>query len=71
MEYTQSTRYKILWELANNGSKLTRSVLRRRVGIKYADLDPILEELERDERIRRTELGADKKAFPEQMITLI
>ena len=45
--------------------------MRRRVGIKYADLDPILEELERDERIRRTELRADKKGFPKQMITLI
>jgi DNA-binding Lrp family transcriptional regulator len=61
MERTRSTRDKIQWELANNGNKLTRSVLRRRVGIRYADLDPILEELERDGKIRRVELGSDKK----------
>lgn len=48
MEYAQSIRDKIQWELAINGSKLTRSVLRRSVGIKYSDIDPILEELERD-----------------------
>ena len=53
MERTQSIRDKILWELANNGNKLTQSVLRRRVKIKYADLDPILEGLERE--------GEDKK----------
>ncbi|MDD1757908.1 MAG: hypothetical protein LUQ22_04160 [Methanotrichaceae archaeon] len=71
MEHTQSTRDKILWELANNGSRLTRSVLRRCVETKYSDLDPIFEELERDGRIRRTELGVDKKGLPRQMITLI
>ncbi|MDD1753031.1 MAG: hypothetical protein LUQ38_08080 [Methanotrichaceae archaeon] len=71
MECSQSTHDKILWELANNGSKLTRSVLRRRVGIKYAVLDPILEELVRDGKIRRTELGVDKKGLPKEMITLI
>ncbi|MCJ7444064.1 MAG: hypothetical protein MUO26_05975 [Methanotrichaceae archaeon] len=71
MEHTQSTRDKILWELANNRSKLTRSVLRRRVGIRYADLDPILEELERDGRIRRTEQGVDKNGISRQIITLI
>jgi hypothetical protein len=71
MERIQSTRDKALWKLANNGSKLTRSVLRRRVGIKYADLDPVLEELERDGKIRRTELGVDKKGSSKQMMTLI
>ena len=71
MECTQSIRDKILWELANNESKLTRKVLRRRIGIKYVDLDPVLEELERDGRIRRIELGFDKKGLPKQVITLI
>jgi hypothetical protein len=41
------------------------------VGIKYSDLDTILEELKRDGKIRRTEQGVDKKGFPKQMITLI
>jgi hypothetical protein len=71
MERSQSTRDMIQWELANNGSKLTRSVLRRRVEIKYADLDPVLEELERDGKIWRTEQGVDKKGLPKQIITLI
>jgi len=31
------------------------------IRIKYADLDPILEELELDGRIRRTERGVDKR----------
>ena len=57
MERTWSIQDKILWELANNGNKLTRSVLRRRVGIKYTDLDPVLEELERDGRIKE---GVDR-----------
>jgi hypothetical protein len=71
MERTQCTRDKILWELASHNGKLTRRVLRRRAGIKYADLDLSLEELDRDGKIRRTELGVDKKGLPKQMITLI
>jgi DNA-binding PadR family transcriptional regulator len=71
MGCSQSLEDKILWELANNGSKLARNVLSRSVGIKYADLDPILDELERNGKIRRTELGVDKKGRPKQMITLI
>ncbi|MDD1752735.1 MAG: hypothetical protein LUQ38_06565 [Methanotrichaceae archaeon] len=45
MKRIQSAQDKILWRLADNGSKLTRKVLMRREGIKYADLDPILDEL--------------------------
>ncbi len=71
MGRSQSLHDKILWELANNGSKLNRSVLRRRVGIRYADLDPILEELERNGEIRRTVVGFDKKGRPKHVVTLI
>jgi DNA-binding HxlR family transcriptional regulator len=71
MERSQSVQDKILWELANIGCRLTRSVLKRCVGIKYADLDPILKELERDGMVRRTEQGVDKKGLPKQVITLI
>ena len=71
MGRSQSLQDKILWELANKGSKLTRSALRRRIGIKYAYLDPILEELERNGEIRRTEVGFDKKGLPKQVVTLI
>jgi hypothetical protein len=41
------------------------------VGIRYADLDHVLEELERFGRISRTELGVDKKRLPKQMVSLI
>ena len=71
MERSQITKDKILWELPTNGSKLTRSILRRGVGIRFADLNPILEELERDGKIRLTELGVDEKGLPKLMITLI
>lgn len=33
------------WILANSGSRMERSRLRRCMGIKYADLDPLLKEL--------------------------
>ena len=33
---------RILWILANNGGKMGRSRLRRRVGWKYSILDPVL-----------------------------
>ncbi len=39
--------------------------------IKYADLDPILDELERAGEIRRTERGVGKKGHPRQIIALI
>jgi len=51
---TQSPRDRILWILANHGSKMIRSSLRRDVGIKQADLDIILADLEREGRIKRT-----------------
>jgi len=70
MGRSQSLQDKIQWELAANVSKLTRSVLRRRVGIRYAYLDPILEELERNGEIRRTEVGFDKNGLPKQIIIL-
>jgi DNA-binding MarR family transcriptional regulator len=48
----QSLR-EVLWELANHARKLERSDLRRRMGMRYADLDPLLEELEKEDRITR------------------
>jgi DNA-binding MarR family transcriptional regulator len=49
----QSSRDRILWILANIGGKKERSRLRKRMAMKYADLDPILEELEKEGRIIR------------------
>jgi hypothetical protein len=34
-----------LWLLANHGDKMERSQLRRYMGVKYAFLNPVLEEL--------------------------
>jgi hypothetical protein len=42
---SQSPRDRILWILIEHGGKMERSRLRRRRGMRYALLDPILEEL--------------------------
>ena len=48
-----SSRDRILWILANNGRKMQQSDLMRPMGMRYADLNPILEELEKEGRIFR------------------
>jgi predicted transcriptional regulator len=52
--FSQSPRDRILWILANNGGKMERSRLRARTGMRYALLNPILDELVREGRIRLT-----------------
>jgi predicted Rossmann fold nucleotide-binding protein DprA/Smf involved in DNA uptake len=47
----QSSRDRIRWILANSAGKMERSRLRRCAGMRYADLDPILAELEKEGRI--------------------
>jgi hypothetical protein len=42
---SQSPRDRILWTLAAHGRKMERSRLRRCMGVEYALLNPILEEL--------------------------
>ena len=49
---SQSTRDRILWILTNNDGKMERSRLRRRMGMRYALLNPILDELAREDRIK-------------------
>jgi predicted transcriptional regulator len=56
--FSQSPRIRILWILANNGGKMERSRLRVSTGMRYALLNPILEELVKEGRIRLT-LGKD------------
>ena len=51
---SQSPRDRILWILANNGGKMERSRLRARTGMRYAMLNPILDELTGEGRIRIT-----------------
>jgi len=51
---SQSPRDRILWILADNGGKMERSRLRARTGMRYALLNPILEELAREGRIKMT-----------------
>lgn len=47
-----SPHESILWILSNHGGKMERSRLRRCLGTRYADLDPILGEMARDGKIR-------------------
>lgn len=61
----QSQRDRILWILANSSGKMKRSDLRRSMAMKYTDLDPILEELEKESRITRLPSPTGK-----EMITL-
>jgi hypothetical protein len=49
---SQSLRDRILWILANNGGKMERSRLRACTGMRYALLNPILDELAREGRIK-------------------
>ena len=51
---SQSPRDRILWLLANYGGMMERSRLRRRMGMRYALINPILEELAREGRIKMT-----------------
>jgi len=44
--------YRILWILANNGGKMERSRLRARTGMRYALLNPILDELAKEGRFK-------------------
>ena len=50
----QSMRDRVLWLVADNGGKIERAYLRRRIGWRYAILDPILEELEKEGKIKVT-----------------
>jgi len=47
----QSPRDKILWELAAHG-RMKKKDLRRHSGLRLPELEPILEELEKEGRIR-------------------
>jgi hypothetical protein len=48
----QTPRDRILWILSSSSGKMARSTLRRRVGMRLADLEPILDELAKEGRIR-------------------
>jgi hypothetical protein len=48
----QSKHDLILWMLANNDGKMVRSKLRMAMGLDYPLLDPILEELVKESRIK-------------------
>jgi hypothetical protein len=54
VSFSQSLCDRILWILANNGGRMERSRLRARTGMRYAMLNPILEELAREGRIKIT-----------------
>jgi predicted transcriptional regulator len=52
--FSQSPRDRIVWILANNGGKMERSRLRAATGMRYALLNPILDELVKEGRIKMT-----------------
>jgi hypothetical protein len=50
--FSHSPRDRILWILTNNGGTMERSRLRAATGMRYALLNPILEELVKESRIK-------------------
>jgi predicted transcriptional regulator len=57
--FSHSPRDRILWTLANYGGKMERSRLSAATGMRYSLLNPILEELVREGRIKMN-LGKDE-----------
>ena len=51
---SQSPHDRILWILANNGGKMEQSRLRASTGMRYVLLNPILDELAKEGRIKMT-----------------
>ena len=51
---SQSPRDRILWILAHSGGQIERYKLRRRMGMRYTLINPILEDLVREGKIRLT-----------------
>jgi len=49
---SQSPRDRILWILTEHGGQMERDRLRAATGMRYALLDPILEELAKEGRIK-------------------
>jgi hypothetical protein len=49
---SQSPRDRILWILTNNGDRMERSRLRTCTVMRYALLNPILEEMAKESRIK-------------------
>ena len=52
--FSQSLRDRILWILANNGGKMERSRLSAHTGMGYALLNPIVDEMASEGRIKVT-----------------
>jgi len=52
--FSQSPRHRILWILADNGGKMERSRLRARTDMRYELLNPLLEALALEGRIKMT-----------------
>lgn len=70
MNNSQIQRDKILSDLELCGGNASRSMIARRNKLKQGELDPILEELERDGVIKRTRLRTDSRGPPRELISL-
>ena len=49
---SQYPRDRVLWILIENGGKMERSRLRSKAAMRYSQLDPILDALAKEGRIR-------------------
>ena len=65
---TQTKLDKVLWNLVKAGGSLDRGTLRRRTHMRMTELEPILDDLERQGRIGRAALEP-YNGIPRQIIT--
>jgi len=61
---------KIISELATSGGSMPRRAIMCHMKIKQDDLDPVLDELEKEQRIKRTDLKIGKFNSTRQVIIL-
>ncbi len=65
-----ATRDMILTELAIRGGSMPHRTIVRRMRMNLAELDPVLEELEQELKIKRTNLKVGKGSQMRQIIIL-
>lgn len=65
-----ATRDMILTELATRGGSMPHRTIVRRMRMNLAELDPVLEELEQELKIKRTNLKVGKGSQMRQIIIL-
>jgi DNA-binding HxlR family transcriptional regulator len=70
VDINQFQKDKVLFDLKSCGGKTSRSIIARRTKLKQAELDYVLEDLEREGIIQRTRLRTPPKRSSGEMISI-